>query len=110
MNQQRLAAAVLDQLREAAAADPLAWVRVIAGLAEAQFGERPTRAQLDVLARLTTAGEIEFRAFKPNRKTGALGPPHGDDQTVYMLSSAAGSQPLQAGRDRQYGVRLRAGP
>jgi hypothetical protein len=80
------------------------------GRLSAIFGERPTQAQLDVLTRvlfrLGSTGRAEIRAFKPNRKTGKLGPYRGTDQTVYQLT---GSGKLLVGARLEYGVRLRHG-
>ena len=106
MNQKRLAKDVVERLHRTATADPLAWVPAIGlsepdgssfGLAVEIFGEHPTRDQLKALAsvlfRLDTSGTVEVREFKPNYKTGRLGPVHGTEQSVYGLAGA-GSQPL----------------
>jgi hypothetical protein len=118
MNQERLATAVVERIQRAATVDPLAWVPAIGlkqadgttiGLAVEIFGEQPTRKELDalrsVLFRLGTSGTVEVREFKPNRKTGKLGPVHGTEQAVYGLAGP-GSQILRPASARQYGVRL----
>ena len=118
MNQERLAAVVVAHLQRAAAAGELAWVPAVGitrpdgsvyGLGVEIFGAQPTRGQLDVLARvlfrLGTGGAIDVQEFKPNRKTGTLGAPHGTAHAVYSLAGG-GSQRLRQDAPHEYGVRL----
>jgi hypothetical protein len=120
VNQGRVVAAVVERLQEAAAEDQFAWVPAVEitrrdgsayGLGVEIFGERPTRVQLDVLARvlfgLGTTGRIEVQRFIPNRRAGQLGAPHGGEQALYSLTGLGSSQPLRQGAREEYGVRLR---
>jgi hypothetical protein len=118
VNQAEVTALVMARLVEAAATDPLRWTPAVGiaagdahedGLGVSLFGSSPTRKQLGVLAhvlfRLWTDGQIEVADFRPNRRTGQLGPPLQIEQAAYGLV-AGGSQPLRVRAEREYGVRL----
>jgi hypothetical protein len=119
VTQDRLAATVVERLRRTAKTDPLAWVpalgldrrrhllRSCRGDLRRASNPRSTRRARARPASLGTTETVEIRVFRPNPKTGALGPAHGTEQTVYGRAGP-GSQLLRPAAGRQYGVRLTA--